>query len=123
VTVSQIGAGTENILIEIGDAEIDGEGDIFFTGSGPGGNNYYEIADFTTTGLFFFLDKDTGLIGQPIPTGAINVSGIGGQYNGGVPNTGFFVSPRFVNDIDVTLEPTPTPRPMTTGVDDWERVD
>ena len=123
VTVSQIGPGTENILIEIGDVEIDGEGDTYFTGIGPGGNNYYEITDPTTTGLFFYMDKDTGLIGQPIPMGSINMRGIGGQYNGGVPNTGFFISPRSTGDLDVTLEPTPTQRPMTTGVDDWEQVD
>ena len=62
-----------------------------------------------------WIDTDTNIPGEPIPTGPVNIRGIGSQFNIGGPLTGYQIAPRFIEDIGVSLfEPA-------TGVENWEQ--
>lgn len=57
------------------------------------------------TGYLAFVDKDNDyLVGQPIPSGTVNLRGIMSQYDNSSPYTsGYQLLPRYVSDLNVVV--------------------
>ena len=88
----------EGKLVRINNVTISGSG--YFQGGTSGSN--YTISDATgtlTDGLRIDADV-TSIVGQPIPSGAIDIIGILQQFQYGPPyNSGYQLLPRFISDL------------------------
>ena len=93
--VSQLGENTESELVTFTSATLVDPSQ--WTGSGSGFN--VDITNGTDT-IAMRIDNDVDLYSQAAPTGAFDVTGIGGQYDFSAPHTsGYQLLPRYQADI------------------------
>lgn len=93
--VTQLGENTESELVTFTSATLVDPSQ--WTGSGSGFN--VDITNGTDT-IAMRIDNDVDLYSQAAPTGAFDVTGIGGQYDFSAPHTsGYQLLPRYQADI------------------------
>ncbi|MEL0108697.1 MAG: lamin tail domain-containing protein [Cryomorphaceae bacterium] len=93
--VTQLGENTESELVTFTSATLVDPSQ--WTGSGSGFN--VDITNGTDT-IAMRIDNDVDLYSQAAPTGAFDVTGIGGQYDFSSPHTsGYQLLPRYQADI------------------------
>ena len=93
--VTQLGENTESELVTFTSAILVDPSQ--WTGSGSGFN--VDITNGTDT-IAMRIDNDVDLYSQAAPTGAFDVTGIGGQYDFSSPHTsGYQLLPRYQADI------------------------
>ena len=93
--VTQLGENTESELVTFTSATLVDPSQ--WTGSGSGFN--VDITNGTDT-IAMRIDNDVDLYSQPAPTGAFDVTGIGGQYDFSAPHSsGYQLLPRYQADI------------------------
>jgi predicted extracellular nuclease len=93
--VTQLGENTESELVTFTSATLVDPSQ--WTGSGSGFN--VDITNGTDT-IAMRIDNDVDLYSQAAPTGAFDVTGIGGQYDYSSPHTsGYQLLPRYQADI------------------------
>ncbi|MDP2174971.1 MAG: Calx-beta domain-containing protein [Bacteroidota bacterium] len=60
-----------------------------------------------TDSFDMLIDSETNIDGQNAPSGFFNITGIGEQNDNSSPfNSGYYIKPRFINDIENTTVPT-----------------
>ena len=93
--VTQIGENTESELVTFKSASLVDPSQ--WSGSGSGFN--VDITNGTDT-IALRIDNDVDLYSQPAPTGAFDVTGIGGQFTFNIGNfDGYQLLPRYTADI------------------------
>lgn len=66
--------------------------------TGGSGTNYAFVDAYGDT-CEVRVDTDTNIDGTPIPVGAVTIKGVLGQFDGGVPCTGYQILPRSLADL------------------------
>jgi phosphatidylserine/phosphatidylglycerophosphate/cardiolipin synthase-like enzyme/DNA/RNA endonuclease YhcR with UshA esterase domain len=113
ITPTQLGENNESMLVRIPDVS-------FLTSGAFQGNTTYTFNSNGQTGVVYIRSSNP-LVGRPIPTGTIELTGVNSQYG-----TQYQVLPRDSNDLVSTgaLSITKQPYPQnitTTGFDiSWE---
>ncbi len=93
--VAALGESTESDLVQL--LEVYLVDATQWTNSGSGFN--VDVTNGTDT-FEVRIDNDVNLYGQPVPTGFLNITGIGGQFDNSSPYTeGYQLLPRYQTDI------------------------
>jgi predicted extracellular nuclease len=109
--VTTLGEDTESQLTKIENLTIVDPAD--WTNSGSGFN--VDVTDGTNT-YSMRIDNDVDLYGTPAPTGAFNLTGLGGQFDSSVPHdSGYQLLPRYIADIEI-IDAVNDPEPIQTEV-------
>ncbi len=97
--VTALGEETESQLIKITNLTLVDPSQWPAEPSGSGFN--VEVTDGTNT-YMMRVDNDTEVFAMAAPTGAFDLTGIGGQYDGSIPYTeGYQIFPRYNADINI----------------------
>ncbi|HUU03915.1 MAG TPA: lamin tail domain-containing protein [Myxococcota bacterium] len=117
LTLAQLAANPEayeNMLIGIATVSDTTGGDAW-PASGSDAN--IEVSDDAgVTNYVMYIDKDTGIPGNPEPIYPVNIIGIGWQYSmANPPADSYSVAPRDMADIGVADWPDGTTRPCYSG--------
>jgi len=93
--ITTLGESTESQLVTMENVTLVNPAD--WDGSGSGFN--VEVTDGTNT-ITVRIDNDVDLFDMPAPTGAFDVTGIGGQFDTDAPyDEGYQLLPRYMQDI------------------------
>lgn len=83
------------------------EGCTFIMGGNFTGNFNYDVICGSDT-FIVRVDQDTDIVGQPIPTGEVSVTGVLGQYDSSSPyDEGYQLLPRFYTDFESSGDQPP----------------
>ena len=100
--VLSLGETTESQLVSLANCTIDDPADWLGTGSS------FNV-DLTCDGeaVVMRIDDQVELSSAPIPAGAFNLTGLGGQFDNSFPYTGGYqIFPRYAADIELIVEDT-----------------
>jgi DNA/RNA endonuclease YhcR with UshA esterase domain len=110
--VTALDETTESQLVKIENLTIVDPDD--WSNSGSGFN--VDVTDGTNT-YTMRIDNDVDLYGTDAPTGAFNLTGLGGQFDSSSPFTsGYQLFPRYMADIELIMETDPNYPPYDIGV-------
>ena len=96
LSMAQIGEQFESRLVKLTDVVFADGGGVF------AGNKKYAFTKNEVTGYIYIRNDQTDIIGQPIPNGRVNITGICSQYHFSNPNGGYQLLPRTISDILIT---------------------
>ncbi|MCB0652964.1 MAG: lamin tail domain-containing protein [Saprospiraceae bacterium] len=110
--VTVLEESTESQLVKIENLTIVDPGQ--WTNSGSGFN--VNVTDGVNTYLMR-IDNDVDLYGTAAPTGAFNLTGLGGQFDSSSPYTsGYQILPRYIADIELIMDVDPNYPPYDIGL-------
>jgi plastocyanin/DNA/RNA endonuclease YhcR with UshA esterase domain len=108
--VTQLNESTESKLVKIFNVTL--VNPTQWTGTGAGFN--VDVTDGTNT-YVVRIDNNVSLYSAPAPSGTINITGIGGQFDLAAPYTeGFQLLPRYDADIEMAIATAEVERPQVS---------
>lgn len=96
LTPAQLTETYESRLIKVKDVIFTDAGTLFT------GNKKYEFTANGQSGFIFIKSNQTDIVGQPVPSGNVNITGILSQFDYNNPNGGYQLLPRLIEDIEQT---------------------
>ena len=96
ITPGQISETYESRLVKIKDVIFTDAGTLFT------GDKKYEFTSNGQSGFIFVKSNQTDIVGQPIPSGNVNITAICSQFHYSNPNAGYQLLPRLIEDIEQT---------------------
>lgn len=94
LTPGQIAEAFESRLIRVENVTFADAGTIFT------GNKKYEFSANGQSGFIFIKSNQTDIVGQPVPSGNVNITGILSQFDYNNPTAGYQLLPRLIEDIE-----------------------
>ncbi|MDY0343774.1 MAG: phospholipase D-like domain-containing protein [Lentimicrobium sp.] len=96
ITPGQIAEAYESRLVKINNVIFTDAGNLFT------GNKKYEFTSNGQNGYIYIKNDQTDIVGQPIPSGNVNITAICSQFDYSNPNAGYQLLPRTIDDIEQT---------------------
>ncbi len=96
LTPGQISEAYESRLIKVENVTFTDAGTLFT------GNKKYEFTANGESGFIYVKSNQTDIVGQPVPSGNVNITAILSQFDYNNPNAGYQLLPRLIEDIEQT---------------------
>lgn len=96
LTPGQISEPYESRLVKINNVIFTDAGTLFT------GNKKYEFTSNGQSGYIYVKTSQTDIVGQPIPSGNVNITAVCSQFDYANPNDGYQLLPRTISDIEQT---------------------
>jgi phosphatidylserine/phosphatidylglycerophosphate/cardiolipin synthase-like enzyme len=96
LTPGQIAEAYESRLIKVENVTFTDAGTLFT------GNKKYEFTANGESGFIYVKSNQTDIVGQPIPSGNVNITALCSQFDFNNPNAGYQLLPRLIEDIEQT---------------------
>lgn len=96
LTPGQIAEAYESMLLKVEDVNFTDAGTLFT------GNKKYEFTANGESGFIYVKNGQNDIIGQPIPSGNVNITAVCSQFDYNNPNAGYQLLPRTFDDIEQT---------------------
>lgn len=96
LTPAQISEPYEGMLVQVKNALFTDAGGTF------AGNKKYQFTYNGETGYIYIKTAQTDIVGQPIPSGLVNITAVCSQFDYSSPTAGYQLLPRTIGDIEMT---------------------
>ncbi len=93
---AQINEAYESRLVRVDNVIFTDAGTLFT------GNKKYEFTSEGESGFIYVKTSQTDIVGQPIPSGSVNITAVCSQFDFANPYGGYQLLPRTIDDIELT---------------------